>query len=673
LPVAAQPAVPASPSAPASRGAILLVTACWAPNVPYRFRFSEQRLREQGYQTALVPFHQLDDQTLRRFNLVMFLEFSRVEEDLTAEEWGRTTPQYQAALAQRLDRYVQDGGGLLFFAIGNANAYRGVNAYNPLLSRWGAGFLMEQLQDPAGSFQQPDYLRQTYLRADRVFPCPLTEEVKHVWYSAGFMSVPLTQPLKVDAQWQVALAGNPTTFTQPLEPDPPGSDQPNVKIITDRPGTYQGESPLVATRQLGKGRLVLAAFTPTYTVQGYKHPFWADIAMTQGDGTTPSDMLRLLDNTVAYLVAPTLDGKEIGGYVAPPYPSEKSRPAPIKWQGVKLGPASARYFRGVIGARTALSTGSGSVAEWIAAAKAAGLDFLAFAEDNTRALALAVEERLWANLACNWHPLTRHHGGASARHAGLISFECMLHMYHVFGPEVMLPGMDRWAALDGPDFERIQRVYGRQVRPFHTYMSAYANGFANANYHVPDYLAELVYHKPKRYDYAATAEVGPCTDRFYPSVTDGQVEWHVQDFGQFYPGAQVLLRTHLRPHFVLSSASVQFYDGSISRPWHLHYARRDEVQDPVDLGNWECRFVLNRKPVGEKTRYWETPEVSHEGGGPLYPAGWDEGRYFMLQHHATSLVLSRPKFREHWALSGLRQDIALATHFAPPGRVWLGG
>ncbi len=41
-------------------------------------------------------------------------------------------------------------------------------------------------------------------------------------------------------------------------------------------------------------------------------------------------MLKLLDNTVAYLVAPTLNSQEIGGYVSPPYPSQKSQPVPSK-------------------------------------------------------------------------------------------------------------------------------------------------------------------------------------------------------------------------------------------------------------------------------------------------------------------------------------------------------
>lgn len=286
---------------------------------------------------------------------------------------------------------------------------------------------------------------------------------------------------------------------------------------------------------------------------------------------------------------------------------------------------------------------------------------------------MAIEERLWAEVVFNWHPVLKHQGGASARGMGPESVQTILHMYHVFGREVELAGLDHWSALDGPGLARRQRAYGLEPKTVDTYMLAYANGFAHDEYHVPDRLAQFMYHKPYPFNYSATAEVGPWTDRFYHTPgSDGKSVLHVKPDAPFYAGHSVVLRTHFRPHFVLGSSSTQFYCGSISRPWHLQYARRDRAENLSDLGNWECRYVINDKPVGKEATYWDSPDHARQAGGPVYPAGWDEGRSFILQHEGATLCLTRPKYREHWAVTSLRQDVALSQHFGSCGQIHLG-
>ena len=106
------------------------------------------------------------------------------------------------------------------------------------------------------------------------------------------ITVPSTQPLKVDESWQVVVAGSRSTRTHPVELVPPYTG----KVLTDKQGAYQSSPPLVAVRTMGNGRVVLLAFGTLSTVYGYKHPFWEDIAMTGGDGSTPSDLLKLMDS-----------------------------------------------------------------------------------------------------------------------------------------------------------------------------------------------------------------------------------------------------------------------------------------------------------------------------------------------------------------------------------------
>ncbi|MBU4446928.1 hypothetical protein KJ656_17905, partial [bacterium] len=153
-----------------NKGSILMVTACWAPNVPYRHRYYEQYLRDQGYQTALIPFHQLTDETLAKFNMVMFLEFAYINDEITKEAWGQCTSGYHDALAGRLEKYVNQGGGLLFFSVGTVNCWWGVKAENRLLSRWGAEYLLEMIDDPPTTYKQVNYLQNTYFRANQIAP-----------------------------------------------------------------------------------------------------------------------------------------------------------------------------------------------------------------------------------------------------------------------------------------------------------------------------------------------------------------------------------------------------------------------------------------------------------------------------------------------------------------------
>ncbi|MBI4023914.1 MAG: hypothetical protein HY360_02975 [Verrucomicrobia bacterium] len=362
-----------------SKGSILMVTAAWAPNVPYRHRHYEQYLRAQGYQTAVIPFHQLSDETLAKFNMVMFLEFARINDVITTEDWGQCTSRYHEELARRLENYVNSGGGLLFFSVGTVGGWRWVKAENKLLQHWGAEYLLEMTEDVLTRHKQANYLQNTYFLANQIARSPLTEGVTNIWYTPHFYSVPLTQPLKVDSAWKVAVSGSRTAMTRPIEWDPPESDQPAHKLIEDKLGTYQQSPPLVAYKEMGKGRIVLLSFSPINTVFGYQHPFWEDLAMTRGNGRIGSDLLKLLDNSVAFLVQPTKDSTAIGGYVGQPYPKDP-QPQPIDWSKMGMGKSTPKLFTGVIGARTTYSVGKGAVTEWAAAAKQAGLDYLVFAD-----------------------------------------------------------------------------------------------------------------------------------------------------------------------------------------------------------------------------------------------------------------------------------------------------
>ena len=134
------------------------------------------------------------------------------------------------------------------------------------------------IDDPPTTYKQANYLQFTYFLANQIESSPMTEEVKNIWYTPEFRSVPFTQALKVDASWKVVVFRNKTALTQPITWDPPESAQPDHKVVQGQPATYATSPPLVADKEMGKGRIVLMAFSAMNTVFGYKHPFYEDIA-----------------------------------------------------------------------------------------------------------------------------------------------------------------------------------------------------------------------------------------------------------------------------------------------------------------------------------------------------------------------------------------------------------
>ncbi|PIX38004.1 MAG: hypothetical protein COZ56_21650 [Armatimonadetes bacterium CG_4_8_14_3_um_filter_58_9] len=175
----------------------------------------------------------------------------------------------------------------------------------------------------------------------------------------------------------------------------------------DKPNLYPQASPFVAVRDVGKGRLAVVAVSPVYTIWGYGHPMWEGVTMTEGDGYRKSDTARLFDNLYRWLGGDRA-GKAVGGYqmteseAKGEVPWDWGTPTPIDWKKPVWAPIAEgglmpdkptgnrpygppalgmKHYRGLVGARTALTGGKGTVAEYVAPGKAAGLHFILFAED----------------------------------------------------------------------------------------------------------------------------------------------------------------------------------------------------------------------------------------------------------------------------------------------------
>jgi hypothetical protein len=240
---------------------------------------------------------------------------------------------------------------------------------------------------------------------------PATAGVKSVWYpTSPVFQAGYTGPLLPDPNWTVLLRGSPTMLTKAVNASDPGSDG---KLPPCANSTCRGRTPgvaappLLAVRDFGKGRVGMLNQWRHFTTGSGSAWFFDEQVLLRGVGDRPSDMGRLLRNTLRWLATAPQASGGLGGFVTPPNRWQSPNDAPavaaeyadvttkhcglgdhydpnfldgVSCLGCSASEKAGKLFRGLIGARTSLSDGSGSVQEYASAAKASKIDFIVFLE-----------------------------------------------------------------------------------------------------------------------------------------------------------------------------------------------------------------------------------------------------------------------------------------------------
>ncbi|MBL7222760.1 MAG: hypothetical protein ISS72_02805, partial [Candidatus Brocadiae bacterium] len=198
---------------------------------------------------------------------------------------------------------------------------------------------------------------------------------------------------KLTGPWTVVLAGEPSakSYVQSTADNKPD---------WAKPGTYATAPPIAAVRSFGKGRVCVLAAPNMHVFANLGNPLWPHTMETEGDAESgkPSHGNRLVVNALRWLGEPSLAIEGTGTYrdVAP---KPVQYPATVDWDrhqfapvapgvkpdqygdGVPIAfPESAVGVKGLIGAHTALTDGKGTVADYVVAARKAGLRFIVFTE-----------------------------------------------------------------------------------------------------------------------------------------------------------------------------------------------------------------------------------------------------------------------------------------------------
>jgi|ETNmetMinimDraft_26_1059896.scaffolds.fasta_scaffold01752_4 hypothetical protein len=320
--------------------------------------------------------------------------------------------------AEVLKRYLESGGGVLLAP--DMMHWDAEEHWSHWAAVWGQGFgawllrhqtLRENDKEKVKPYAGYFYIRYHY--TENVTEHPVTHGVKGVWYPiyvhthAGGKSAiqhrsVKTFPIRPTEDWTVLLRGSETASTRADVRD----DFPHQKgTVMDSIETVASAPPLFAVRDYAKGRMAFFAMNAEYHfIAGMHHNKGGDQEELKGgynlaagfDGRK-SDFLKLLMNTIRWLAEPSAEEGKLGGYVqelakleepvAPPSPvvDWDSKIQIDHMRGLTLTKTAGfrdwPVFKGIIGAQTKYSGGKGTVAEYKASAKSAGLDYVVFLED----------------------------------------------------------------------------------------------------------------------------------------------------------------------------------------------------------------------------------------------------------------------------------------------------
>jgi len=337
----------------------------------------QKHLKELGFAFDVTVYSPtLTWDYLKQFNTVVLIGMP------VPERAGQDEQMVRSKL-ELLHRYVAEGGGVLLLHAPDWSFGLNVKSMNAWLKRYGAEVLFEQVVEADASRRFKRFgLRSELAWTDNIAEHALTHGVEGYWYPLAHSDWnSFAQPVKVCADWTVLVSGTQTARSvRSLKAGTAGE-------FREEPGTCQSAPPMIAARQADKGRLAIWPVASTCVWQDGYHPRWGEGLLMDGtlEGKRGS-ALQLLRNLLVWLSEPSVASGTLGGYSAPlrsvkAYEGEAGF-IKIDWDRAHArGKLIPNCYVGLIGAQSELSVGKGRPEEFIAAAREAGYDFIAFTED----------------------------------------------------------------------------------------------------------------------------------------------------------------------------------------------------------------------------------------------------------------------------------------------------
>ncbi|MBQ7793645.1 MAG: hypothetical protein IJ366_03910 [Clostridia bacterium] len=184
-------------------------------------------------------------------------------------------------------------------------------------------------------------------------------------------------------------------------------------------------------------------------------------------------------------------------------------------------------------------------------------------------------------------------------------------------------------------------------------------------YHCPKEYIDIAVNKEYPFESTMTAEIAPC--RYQDSDDIKSLGWDTyretalaKDRLDEYPGGVTVNTTHIEKDFGMGTALRVFHSGIQSDSLHIMYKKEDKINTVF------TKYTVNNKVIGEQN-YNEWLECVS------MPCMDDEGRKFGLQTNSTSLMIYKPTYFCHNALSSARLQIIFSTKGRTLDRVYFDG
>jgi hypothetical protein len=333
--------------------------------------------------------------------------------------------------------FAKRGGGLWVEPeIGQAAAVEVREQYE-LMDAIQVALYAELLADTSRSFGP---LGVNYAHTARIAKTAVSEGVSSVWYPVGDPGGNVgTIPLGLGAGWETVVTAETTAKVQPVRTGGVVPPERQRKGVTE-------PVPFFAIRQGEGGRMAVCGIHSSFLFASGFSPALGRVTTDTGIGDSPSHMGKLLVNTLRWLAEPTMGKAGFGGAKTDPKLLREASIVedlpPRDWRAARFPPAKPNWH-GVVGARTTRSTGKSSAADFVAAAKKAGLHFIVFLEDFTM---LTREEFESLRAEC-----ARMSDGTFQAYPGFTIEDVYGNHYFVCGPKALWPEKDLLDA-DGKRF-----------------------------------------------------------------------------------------------------------------------------------------------------------------------------------------------------------------------------
>ncbi len=350
-----------------------------------------QELVKAGFAVDYIEgSKQLTWEKASKFNVLFIYDFPPAGADAESISSGFAMhPPWQRDYFEIVDRFLKAGGGVFL----HYNPGWGGQAPNELLKAWGIQFPLMFIKDQRTEGMSNLGHGNLCALTDQVQPSPVSDGIRQIWYPIEqHYCGAHTMPVIAGNDWKAVVRASKTAWCEIPKYDRGGIQPPKNALIPAEPIK---DPVLFAIRDFsGGGRMAAVQTWHQFSVgSGMKWLYNSEI-LSKGLAGKPSDYGKLLLNTYKWLAEPSLKSDKLGGYVTdmnrvvegqlrsdafkhyvdPVYKDEMS---------LANNPPKSKnpIFRGLIGAQTSLSGGSGSVADFAKAAAVAKLDYLVFLED----------------------------------------------------------------------------------------------------------------------------------------------------------------------------------------------------------------------------------------------------------------------------------------------------